>query len=147
MTKTTLLAALAAAALLGACAPIVSSVPTNPAARTGTAPGMAARPPSSVRLYIGGAPTCAYEELALIEGSSRLSSMSRTVEKMRAEAAKYGADGLVLLTHQDTRGNHESTGTGNHNYLGVAISFTRSVCAPTARKKPGTTLSSVRPGS
>ncbi len=114
---------LGAAVAIGACAPVIHSVPTDPVARA-TAH---ARPSATVQLYVARTPSCEYEEIAFIEGNSRFGSASETLEQMRSEAAQYGADALVLIDHADGSEEGSSDNT-HHHYSAVAVSFAGGVC-------------------
>ncbi|MBZ0116196.1 MAG: hypothetical protein K8H88_04360 [Sandaracinaceae bacterium] len=67
-------------------------------------------------------PRCPFQDVAFVEGESRGDSVDVTLELMRARAARYGADALVLVQHQD--GAHGN----NHAYNASAVVFTDPSC-------------------
>jgi hypothetical protein len=83
-----------------------------------------ARPPispQSVRLYYRPPPQ--YEEIATIEagsqGSMALTSqqnMDKAIARLKAEAAKLGANGVLLQGVQDTQGGSIGVGGGSTSY-------------------------------
>jgi hypothetical protein len=97
-----------------------------------------ARPPiepASVRVYYRPPPK--YEEIATVSASSQgslaLTSQQNTdkaIERMKAEAAKVGANGILLQSMQDTHGSTVGVGGGSTSYgpgsavgVGVGGSF------------------------
>ena len=97
-----------------------------------------ARPPispGSVRVYYRPPPK--YEEIATISASSQGSlaltsqqNMDKAIERMKAEAARVGANGILLQSVQDTQGGSTGAGVGNTSYgpgssvgVGVGGSF------------------------
>jgi len=97
-----------------------------------------ARPPispESVRVYYRPPPK--YEEIATVSSSSQGSlaltsqqNMDKAIERMKAEAAKVGANGILLQSVQDTQGGSLGAGVGNTSYgpgsavgVGVGGSF------------------------
>ncbi len=121
--RTPFVLAASAIVTLAGCAPVIGSVPTDPAARGAEAP----RSSASVKLYIGDAPQCMYEQVAFIEGNSRFGSVSETLEMMRTEAASYDADALVVVSHGDGAGKHGG-GAAYHGYTGIAVAFPDGTC-------------------
>lgn len=116
--------AMATAAIFSGCSPIVYYVPTNAPA------GANPRPASEVQVFIGSAPKeCPYRELAYVEGIARAGSPPETMRLMREEAAKHGADAMILRDHQDPSGHH-SSGYG-HTYTAVAVAFLQKPCPGT----------------
>jgi len=83
-----------------------------------------ARPPiapQSVRLYYHPPPK--YEEIATIQASSQGSmaltsqqNMDKAIERLKAEAAKVGANGVLLQGVQDTQGGSIGVGGGSSSY-------------------------------
>ena len=97
-----------------------------------------ARPPispESVRVYY--TPPPKYEEIATISASSQGSlaltsqqNMDKAMQRMKAEAAKVGANGILLRGVQDSQGGSLGAGVGNTSYgpgsvvgVGVGGSF------------------------
>jgi len=83
-----------------------------------------ARPPispGSVRVYYRPPPK--YEEIATISASSQGSlaltsqqNMDKAIERMKAEAARVGANGILLQSVQDTQSGSIGAGAGNTSY-------------------------------
>jgi hypothetical protein len=83
-----------------------------------------ARPPispESVRVYYRPPPK--YEEIATISSSSQGSlaltsqqNMDKAIERMKAEAAKLGANGILLQSVHDTQGGSIGVGGGSTSY-------------------------------
>ena len=83
-----------------------------------------ARPPispESVRLYYRPPPK--YEEIATIQASSQGSlaltsqqNMDKAIARLKAEAAKLGANGVLLQGVQDTQGGSIGLGGGSSSY-------------------------------
>src|ERR1041384_980033 len=79
-----------------------------------------ARPPISpdqVKVYLK--PPAKFEEIALLDASSRSSwtftdqaKMNKAVERLKKEAAKLGANGVLLRGAGDQYGGSVSTGSG-----------------------------------
>ena len=97
-----------------------------------------ARPPvapESVRVYY--TPPPKYEEIATISASSQGSlaltsqqNMDKAIQRLKTEAAKVGANGILLQGVQDTHGGSIGAGVGNTSYgpgsavgVGVGGSF------------------------
>ena len=113
-----------AAAVLSGCGPIVYYVETN------ASPAANPRPASEVQMFIGSPPKeCPYRELAYVEGVARQASPPETLRLMREEAAKHGADALILRALQDESGRHSSS--YGHIYTAVAVAFLQRPCAGT----------------
>jgi hypothetical protein len=94
-----------------------------------------ARPPTSpdqVRLYLR-PPASKYEEIALVDTSSRggfaFSAQGKTdvvIDRLRAEAAKLGANGILLQGVSDQAGGSVGTGFGSASASGhsaTAVGF------------------------
>jgi len=83
-----------------------------------------ARPPispESVRVYY--TPPPKYEEIATISASSQGSlaltsqqNMDKAMLRMKAEAAKVGANGILLQAVHDSQGGSLGAGVGNTSY-------------------------------
>jgi hypothetical protein len=83
-----------------------------------------ARPPispESVRVYYTAPPK--YEEIATIQASSQGSmaltsqqNMDKAIARLKAEAARVGANGVLLQGVQDTPGGSLGAGAGNTSY-------------------------------
>jgi hypothetical protein len=83
-----------------------------------------ARPPispQSVRLYYRPPPQ--YEEIATVQASSQGSmaltsqqNMDKAIERLKAEAARVGANGVLLQGVQDTQGGSIGVGGGSSSY-------------------------------
>jgi hypothetical protein len=83
-----------------------------------------ARPPispESVRVYY--TPPPKYEEIATINASSQGSlaltsqqNMDKAMQRMKAEAAKVGANGILLQGVRDTQGGSIGLGGGSTSY-------------------------------
>ena len=110
-----------AATILSGCGPIVYYVATN-------APAVAnPRPASEVQMFVGSLPKeCPYREVAYVEGVARQASPPETLRLMREEAAKHGADALILRALQDESGRHGSS--YGHIYTAVAVVFLQRPC-------------------
>ena len=97
-----------------------------------------ARPPispESVRVYV--APPEKYEEIAAIDATSQGSfaltsqqNMDKAIARMKEEAAKLGANGILLQGVQDQQSGSIGTGVGSSSYgpgsstgVGVGGSF------------------------
>lgn len=104
---------------VAACSPLVSYTPTRADA------SRPPRPPSDVELYSISVPACPYEEIGIIEGHQRLAPEGRTLEAMRREAARRGADALLLLGSGHGGGVHAR---GSHDYAAVAIAYSEPMC-------------------
>ena len=115
---------MAASAFFSSCGPIVYYVATN-------APPVAnPRPASEVQIFIGSPPKeCPYRELAYVEGVARTGSPPETIRLMREEAAKHGADAVILKDHQDVSGRQSSS--YGHVYIAVAVAFLQNPCPGT----------------
>jgi hypothetical protein len=77
--------------------------------------------PQSVRLYYRPPPK--YEEIATVEAGSQGSialtsqqNMDKAIERLKAEAAKLGANGVLLQGVQDTQGGSIGVGGGTTSY-------------------------------
>jgi uncharacterized lipoprotein YajG len=91
--------------------------------------------PDSVRVYLQPPPK--FEQIATLNASSQGSfaitsqqNMDKAIERMKAEAAKLGANGILLQGVQDQASGSIGTGVGNTSYgsnsavgVGVGGSF------------------------
>ena len=91
--------------------------------------------PDSVRVYY--TPPPKYEEIATIDATSQGSlaitgqqNTDKAIQRMKAEAAKLGANGVLLQGVRDTQGGSLGAGVGNTSYgpssatgVGVGGSF------------------------
>src|SRR3974390_758943 len=91
--------------------------------------------PESVRVYLQ--PPEKYEEIATIDASSQGSmaftsqkNMDKAIARLKEEAAKLGANGILLQGVQDTQSGSIGTGVGSSSYgpgsstgVGVGGSF------------------------
>jgi hypothetical protein len=128
MNITRMITALVLAALLGGCAS--SSVIVGKV-----------RPPISpaqVKIYLNPPPK--FEEIALLETSSRASwsitdqgKMDTMMDRMKEEAAKLGANGILLRGTADRSSGGISTGSFTGNLaLGVTLGMSHKVGSGTA---------------
>jgi hypothetical protein len=109
-----LTAAAAAAAWLAACA-------TSSHVLIGTP--RAPIPPESVRVYTQPPPQ--YDQIATLDATSQGSlaltaqqNMDKAIERLKREAAKLGANGVLLQTVQDRQSATIGTGVGSASYGG-----------------------------
>lgn len=79
--------------------------------------------PDSVRVYVQPPPK--YEQVAQIDASSKGSlaltgqqNMDKAIARMKEEAAKLGANGILLQGVQDQQSGAIGTGVGNSSYSG-----------------------------
>jgi hypothetical protein len=79
--------------------------------------------PDSVRVYVQPPPK--YEQIAQIDASSKGSlaltgqqNMDKAVARMKEEAAKLGANGILLQGVEDQQSGAIGTGVGNSSYSG-----------------------------
>ncbi|MBL8421816.1 MAG: hypothetical protein JNK92_14425 [Dechloromonas sp.] len=79
--------------------------------------------PEQVKLYLS--PPKKYEEVALLESSSRGSfavteqgKMNKVVELLKEEAAKIGANGILLRSSGNESGGSVNVGTGTATAVG-----------------------------
>jgi|HubBroStandDraft_6_1064221.scaffolds.fasta_scaffold27636_6 hypothetical protein len=115
MTRTWLIAGWAAGVVL------VASCATSSHVLVGTPrPPIA---PESVKIYLQPPPK--YEQIATINASSQGSmaltsqqNMDKAIERMKNEAAKLGANGVLLQGVQDQQSGSIGTGVGNTSYGG-----------------------------
>jgi hypothetical protein len=108
-------------ATLGCCAVLLAACATSSHVLVG-----AARPPispESVQVYLQPPPH--YEQIATISASSQGSlaltsqqNMDKAIERMKNEAAKLGANGVLLQGVQDTQTGAIGLGGGNTSYGG-----------------------------
>lgn len=128
MKITKIIAALALAGLLGACAS--SSVVVGK-----VRPAIA---PAQVKIYLN--PPRKFEEIALLESRSRASwsiteqgKMDTVMDRMKEEAAKLGANGVLLRGTADQHAGSISTGTfGGNAALGLSLGMVTKVGSGTA---------------
>jgi len=80
-------------------------------------------PPESVQVYLQLPPK--YEQIATIDATSQGSlaltsqqNMDKAISRLKAEAAKLGANGIVLRGVQDTQSGSIGAGGGGANYGG-----------------------------
>lgn len=119
--------------LAAALACVVVACSTSSHVLIGTArPAIA---PDSVRVYY--TPPPKYEEIATIDATSQGSlaitsqqNMDKAIQRMKVEAAKVGANGVLLQGVRDTQGGALGAGVGNTSYgpssatgVGVGGSF------------------------
>ena len=78
-------------------------------------------PPSQVKVYLH--PPHKYEEIAILDTSSRDSlaitaqgKADKVIERLKNEAAKLGANGVLLQGVQDTQGGSIGVGGGSTSY-------------------------------
>jgi hypothetical protein len=118
---------------LGCCAVLIAACSTSSHVLVGTArPPIA---PESVRVYLQPPPH--YEEIATINASSQGSlaltsqqNMDKAIERMKNEAAKLGANGVLLQGVQDQQtgaiglgGSNTNVGSSSATGVGVGGSF------------------------
>ena len=79
--------------------------------------------PDSVRVYMQPPPQ--YEQIAAIDASSKGSltitgqqNMDKAITRLKEEAAKLGANGVLLQGVQDQQSGAIGTGVGNSSYSG-----------------------------
>jgi hypothetical protein len=79
--------------------------------------------PDSVRVYVQPPPK--YEQIAQIDASSQGSlaltgqqNMDKAIARMKVEAAKLGANGILLQGVQNQQSGAIGTGVGNSSYSG-----------------------------
>jgi len=85
-----------------------------------------ARPPISpdqVRIYSH--PPVNYQEIAVLDASSKSAfgtggqkSVDKVIERLKIEAAKLGANGVILEGFQDSQAGSIGTGVGSSSYSG-----------------------------
>ncbi|MGA2840199.1 MAG: hypothetical protein ABSG18_08480 [Steroidobacteraceae bacterium] len=102
----------AAAALLVACAPswhVLTGTPRPPTS------------PSQVKIYSDAPPT--FEEIAVLQASRKSifkpdgeRSTARVVERLKAEAAKVGANGIIIEGFDQTQTGSIGSGAGSDSY-------------------------------
>lgn len=84
----------------------------------------AARPPiqpSEVKIY--SRPPANYQEIAVLDASSKSvfgaggqKSVDKVIERLKIEAAKLGANGIILEGFQDSQTGSIGTGAGSDSY-------------------------------
>jgi hypothetical protein len=107
--------------MLGCCAVLLAACATSSHVLVGTPhPPIA---PESVKIYLQPPPH--YEQIATLsatsQGSLALTSqqnMDKAIERMKNEAAKLGANGVLLQGVQDTQTGAIGLGGGNTSYGG-----------------------------
>jgi hypothetical protein len=79
--------------------------------------------PESVKIYLQPPPK--YEEVATIDATSQGSfaitsqqNMDKAIERMKHEAAKLGANGILLQGVEDRQSGSIGTGVGSSSYSG-----------------------------
>src|SRR5262245_27697547 len=101
------------------CSPVVSYVPSR------DAPVLPARRAAEVQVFHGSIPAhCESLELGRLSGAPRLSSRARTIEAFRDEAARRGADALVVLAGRHPRPHAAET------YEAVAVRLSAPCASP-----------------
>ena len=129
MSKTTAVLLFLGTTLLGACfgayadyAPTRDVVPRAPV------------PPEAVAVYFRD-PPCPYTEIGLMEAhdGSISSSLDDKLWAMRARAGRNGANGVMVIDHQDA-GDHHGT---DHHYSGLAIVVDRCMARSPCGASPG----------
>jgi hypothetical protein len=85
-----------------------------------------ARPPISpdqVKIY--SSPPTYYQEIAVLDASSKSAfgtggqkSVDKVIERLKIEAAKLGANGVILQGFQDAQTGSIGTGAGSSSYSG-----------------------------
>ena len=111
-----------------ACGPSVSYAPFR------AAPIARHVPAGGVEVFFT-PPRCAFVELGMLESQTSFSSMSEGLDQMRAAAGAQGADGLILVDHQDSSGDHH-TGT-THRSRAIAIVRDASCASDVASQYQG----------
>lgn len=64
-------------------------------------------------------PRCPFVELGMLESQTKLTNLEDGLLVMREAAGARGADGIILIDHQDTSGDHH--GTTSHSSRAIAI--------------------------
>jgi len=95
-------------------------------------------PPSQVKIYFGW-PKTPFERIAILDTSSRASlaitaqgKMDKVIERLKDEAAKLGANGVVLEGVGDRPAGEIGTGIGQSTFsgngaLGLGIGFSGAI--------------------
>lgn len=117
MTTSARTIAIVLGASLGACGPTVTYLDTGR-----TLPAQP-RPTNAVALYALAPPRCPYRQVGVIEGHQVMGSGQETIDAMRGEAARRGADALILIDRQHS--GHD----GGHEYMAAAVVFVDGACA------------------
>jgi len=115
MNRRNILASVAASIMLGACA-----------ASSHVMVGQARSPisPDQVKIYLR--PPAKYEEIAIIDASSRggapaftaQQKMDKAMERLKSEAARVGANGILLEGTSDQQAGSIGTAAGSTNFSG-----------------------------
>ena len=63
-------------------------------------------------------PRCPFVELGMLESQTKFANTEDGLYAMREAAGARGADGIILIDHQDTGGDH---GGATHSYGAIAI--------------------------
>src|SRR5262249_53390968 len=79
--------------------------------------------PDNVKVYVQPPPK--YDQIAVVDATSQGSfaitsqqNMDKAIERMRRQAAKLGANGILLQGVEDRQSGSIGTGVGNSNYSG-----------------------------
>jgi hypothetical protein len=107
--------------LLAACAPTIQYAATSP---TGDRPPRAVAEVEVLSLR----PACAFTEIGMLEADSHGADFAQTVQRMREEGARRGADAILLTGHQAAP-HHGTIQAGDHDYFASAIVLSPQ-CAP-----------------
>ena len=81
-------------------------------------------------------PRCAFVELGMLESQATFSSMAEGLAAMRSAAASRGADGVILVDHQDGSGGGHTTST-THISRAIAIQRDASCASDVASQYRG----------
>ena len=80
-------------------------------------------------------PRCAFVELGLLESRASFASMEEGLVAMREAAGARGADGIILIDHQDTGGEHH--GSTTHTSRAIASARDQSCAGDSASQYLG----------
>lgn len=74
-------------------------------------------------------PTCTFEEIGMLEITPGAygSSLQEQIDLMRGEAGARGANGIILIGHNDTASDHHQN-TIRHAYTALAIDLDPMSC-------------------
>ena len=111
-----------------ACGPTVSYAPFRPAP-------IARQVPSSAVEVFFTPPRCAFVEIGMLESQTTFSTLSEGLDTMRAQAGARGADGIILVDHQDGTDDHH--GGMSHRSRAIAIVRDPSCAADLASQYRG----------
>jgi uncharacterized protein YbjQ (UPF0145 family) len=106
------------------CTVLLAGCSTSSHVMTGTA--HAPIPPDSVRIY-NQPPPGQYEQIATVTASSQGSlaigsqrNMDKAIARLKEEAAKLGANGILLQNIEDQRSSSVGIGIGGSSYSGAS---------------------------